>query len=129
MKKLTLQFAENGMKVIDSTDQNFLKVGNILNFGSEAFFKTASELGFIVEVLPQEKIPPVLPEPKQGLAVMGCTDSETPSFSKQYELSRTYDKMYSAQQAGKNWFTEIWEGLTSNSKMEMNWSNWKYQKY
>ena len=62
--------------------------------------------------------------PKVGQALMGCTDTD-PVSNQRY--SRIYDTFIAAVKADIDPMV-IWNSLSSDDKMNMNWGNWHYVK-
>ena len=60
----------------------------------------------------------------------GCTDQGKPETCSEYQLSRIYDMLFAAQEAGleKNQIQQIFSSLPEAMKLEWNYSNWKYHR-
>jgi hypothetical protein len=58
----------------------------------------------------------------------GCNDQGAPSSHSEEELSRVYDMLYSAEQAGlgHEQVRKIFSTLPESMKLEFNYSNWRY---
>jgi len=58
----------------------------------------------------------------------GCSDQGHPIDNTEYQLSRIYDMLYSAQEAGLsgNEIQKIFSTLPGSTKLEFNYSNWRY---
>jgi len=59
----------------------------------------------------------------------GCHDqAKSPTYS-EYQLSRIYDMLFAAQEAGllKEVVQKIFAILPEDMKLDWNYSNWKYQ--
>jgi hypothetical protein len=58
----------------------------------------------------------------------GCTDQGQPTEHTEEQLSRVYDMLYAAEQAGVNpdQTQKIFSSLPDSMKLEFNYSNWRY---
>jgi len=54
--------------------------------------------------------------------IYGCNDTDKPESVSEYELSRIYDRL---REAGEAW-PEIWSCIPNDTKLEFNYSNWRY---
>jgi hypothetical protein len=65
--------------------------------------------------------------PKSGQKVMGCTDTEHPGADNEVMFSRIYDLFIDCIKLGVD-PEGVWNGLSTNIKMKMKYSNWSYIK-
>lgn len=56
----------------------------------------------------------------------GCTDQRKPETHTEKQLSRVYDMLYAAEQAGLQ-AQKIFNSLPDSMKLEFNYSNWRYR--
>ena len=58
----------------------------------------------------------------------GCTDTGAPTEHTEDQLSRVYDMLYAAEQAGLDHeqVRKIFTTLPESMKLEFNYSNWRY---
>jgi hypothetical protein len=58
----------------------------------------------------------------------GCHDQAQPTDNSEYQLSRIYDMLFAAQEAGllKDQIQKIFSSLPETMKLEFNYSNWRY---
>jgi len=60
----------------------------------------------------------------------GCADQSNPTIHSEETLSRVFDMLYAAEQAGldKTQVNKIFSILPETMKLEFNYSNWKYRE-
>ena len=63
--------------------------------------------------------------PKSGQRVMGCNDTEYVGGENEIKFSRIYDLFVDCIKLGID-PEGVWNNLSTNIKMEMNYGNWKY---
>ena len=58
----------------------------------------------------------------------GCHDQGHPTENSEYQLSRIYDMLFAAQEAGlsEDQIQKIFSTLPDSTKLEFNYSNWRY---
>ena len=63
------------------------------------------------------------PKPNQQF---GCPDQSPPVNTSMEKLSRMYDALFAANEAGLN-IQDVFKLFSSNEKLEFNYSCWQYQ--